>query len=57
VTVTSEMSGCVTGIGGSVQSKSSGSVTYTPATCQPSGGVASGSVTPVGPSTFCCLPL
>jgi hypothetical protein len=37
-------------------SKSVGPVTYTPGTCQPSGGESMGSVVPLMPSTFCCLP-
>lgn len=56
VTVTSDTPGCVTAAGATVQSQSSGPATYTPGTCQPSGGVASGTVTPGEPSTFCCLP-
>jgi hypothetical protein len=36
-------------------SKSIQSVAYTPGACTPSGGVASGAVTPLSPATFCCL--
>jgi hypothetical protein len=39
-----------------VQSALLGPVTYTPGACAPGGGVESGTVTPTGPSTFCCIP-
>jgi hypothetical protein len=35
-------------------SKSAGKATYTPGTCEASGGQASGDALAVGPSTFCC---
>jgi hypothetical protein len=31
-------------------------LTYTPGTCQPSGGEPIGATTPAEPSTFCCRP-
>jgi hypothetical protein len=36
-------------------SKSLDTLAYTPGTCEPSGGVATGSLTPTAPFTFCCL--
>ena len=37
-------------------SKTVTGLTFQPGTCMPSGGQATGSVDPSGPSTFCCLP-
>ena len=42
--------------GQALGSKSAGPTTYLPGTCPPEGGVASGSATPIGPSTLCCRP-
>jgi len=43
--------------GQGLSSKSAGPTTYTPGTCQPLGGDASGSATASDPVTFCCRPL
>ncbi|MFS8071133.1 MAG: hypothetical protein ACMG6S_32595 [Byssovorax sp.] len=40
--------------GSALGSKAAGPVTYTPGTCQPTGGEALGATTPAEPSTFCC---
>lgn len=42
--------------GTALGSKAAGPVTYTPGTCQPSGGEPQGSTAPAEPSTFCCRP-
>ncbi len=42
--------------GSALGSKAAGPVTYTPGTCQPSGGEPQGSIAPAEPSTFCCRP-
>jgi hypothetical protein len=42
--------------GSALGSKAAGPLTYTPGTCQPSGGEPIGSTTPAEPSTFCCRP-
>jgi hypothetical protein len=43
-------------VGSALGSKSIGTPTYTPGQCQASGGAPTGSISPVQPSTFCCLP-
>jgi hypothetical protein len=55
--VTSSGPGCHDGfqLGAALGSKSASPPIYTPGTCQPSGG-PTGSVTPIGPSTLCCIP-
>ncbi len=42
-------------VGSPLGSKSAGPPTYAPGTCKPSGG-PTGSVTPIGPGTLCCIP-
>jgi hypothetical protein len=42
--------------GSALGSKSASPLTYTPGTCQPSGGAPIGATTPAEPSTFCCRP-
>ena len=43
--------------GSALGSKSAGPATYTPGACAPSGGEPLGSAEPIGPVTFCCLPV
>jgi hypothetical protein len=55
VTATSSDAMCVDIPAGSpLGSKHAGPVTYTPGTCQPSGGQVTGTVQPQDPVTFCC---
>jgi hypothetical protein len=55
--ITSSASACVdVPAGSALGSKSATSPAYTPGACPPSGGEALGSVVPVMPATFCCLP-
>ena len=42
--------------GAALGSKSATPPTYSPGACQPSGGEPMGAATPVGASTFCCIP-
>ena len=41
--------------GMALASKSATIITYSPGACAPTGGEVTGTVTPTGPSTFCCL--
>lgn len=43
-------------LGSALGSKAAGPVTYTPSTCEASGGVPADTAKLVGPSIFCCLP-
>jgi hypothetical protein len=55
--VTASATSCIDVPAGSMLgSKSAGPATYTPGSCPPSGGEPTGSVAPVMPGTFCCLP-
>jgi hypothetical protein len=42
--------------GAPLLSKSASPPAYVPGSCQPAGGVPSGSATPTNPTTFCCVP-
>ncbi|APR80641.1 Hypothetical protein A7982_05988 [Minicystis rosea] len=56
--VDSSQSICIDTLAGvGLMSKSASNVTYAPGACQPSGGDPIGTVEPMGPVTFCCLPI
>jgi hypothetical protein len=42
--------------GSPLGSKSATAPTYAPGTCAPGGGMPMGTVTPLDPTTFCCIP-